>query len=242
MTKQHIMYSACIVGTLGAAAIGLWHTRTTLYADRRSLLTCDAYSSPALHASLMRIIDAELQATYNPDATRLLQKISSEAPGSVGITLNYFIPGTVKVGLRSAAPRCIIKKIDESPMLLCAGGIYAPQHHYNEVLLQGIPSIVVTEKDFGAASRSALQGWFEALPSDFFARYHAQWSSASEITLRDAAYPRCEYCVTSTTAWTPLLEEQCMRVRATLPSTHKKYKKWIIDTRFKNQLILKGVS
>ncbi len=241
MTKRQIVHSACIVGIMASAILGFWQTQRILYNGRTVVLSCDPYVAPTLHAHIKQTIEDCLRQEPMLNVHLVLQKLQQSFPAITGITMNYHMPGIVTLRATYARPTLLVKKVEETPLILAEHGLYISSTHYDAALLEGLPSLLVTESDFREMSQRALRDWFRALPRDFFLHYNAQWKKPTEIFVRDPASPHATYIITSTTAWTPILEEQCKRARGTLPVTHKKYKKWIIDARFKNQLIIKGV-
>lgn len=239
MTKQYIIHSACFVAIIGGVVLGIWHTKQKLYRDRLIVLTCDEQIAPECRSRLRNNILSVIHQEKITDAATVLAALHKEFPALTNVTLNYRTPGITKIKLLSARPLLIIKQINQSPSVLAENAAYVPYQHYTASMLQGVPSIIVSEP---LTNRDALFQWLKKLPHDFFARYTAQWNKVTEITLHDTNAPHFVYVTSHTTPWTPALEEQLAQVRANHIPTSKKYKKWLIDVRFKDRLIIKGVS
>lgn len=247
MTKQQIVYSACIVGIIGAGAMSVsyitLHSSLLNTTGRTIFIHYDeqiaSHLQTSLHSSLQELLKQNLASDI------IFENLKKDLPTLKKITIDYRIPGYLKTRITFDSPLCIIQQEQKSPLILSRSGDYAPYQHYNHDLIQGLPCVFVTESDFSLYSQKVLHQWISNLPLHFFERYQIRWNKPTDITIFDQEHQNFEYISTHALSFTPQIETQLEQLRNLSAQQKNKLK---IDIRFKDQFVLipilqrKGVS
>jgi hypothetical protein len=248
MTKQQLLYSACIVAIVGIGILlGVRyitpHNPFTNPHNRTISIICDEQITHHLKKNLHDTAQELLQK--NTSAQDLFEIIKKTAPTLSKITVDYRIPGHTKTRLTFDEPLCSIQQEHQQPLILSRHGAYAPYQHYKNDIVQNLPCVLVTESDFSSQSKKSLHQWICSLPLHFFERYAVRWNGPHDINILDQDNKNFEYKASHTTSFTPTVEQQLAQLRDMHMQQKNKLK---IDIRFKDQFILvpllqkKGVS
>ena len=248
MTKQQIIYSACIAGIISGTMLFLWYAARTLYRNRQIIITTDQQLTPAVTSAVHEIVQRCINQDQVTCAQPLFDQLKKTVPELARVSMNYYIVDKIKVSIVCDAPFLIIKQEGQTPLVMARSGLLTAYNHYRPEMLNNVPIVSVTAPVVAGYERFTEQArelfhWAEQLPDYFFTRYAVQWKKPTEIILRDSnGGESFSYSVTCTTKITPQMEQQWAQARQKILDNpkKKKYKAWNIDRRFKDQLVIRG--
>ena len=243
MDKHYILVTLCAPVALAMLAGMYWIARTH-HGNRALIIIHDQQLTLGAQERLAKSIHHALPEAANMQ--QLFTQLKQEFPTLESISNNTFTPGCVKLKLSFNQPLMLVQRANNRPLVLCKKGFYATPTDYRPELLQGLATLLTTEP-LSEQDRTDIYQRIQQLPDHFFVEHTLQWNKPTEVIMRDRRYPDYDYIITASTAITPelqqkldLVHKKIMEKKDLIVSKKKQNKKWKIDIRFKNQIIVKG--
>ncbi len=213
--------------------------KTIIHAPKRFALRTDNHCgfSKKMLARLNLFAKEQEKLSLSP---QLFSTITKETfPAISAVTLRSSLTGQTQVTLTSAKPVALINK----ECVLANNNQLVEYDVFPEESIKHLPlfHVAQSQKDretFNLSDR--CKKFVRTFDRSLLEKYEVQWVHETEIMLQDKQYPRVSMLIDDATTLTPALQLAYQEVRNKMleKETKSKGRDWLIDVRFRNQIIV----
>lgn len=241
--NQHVLWYSVVLLIVTVLAGGAYLFYSA-YCTRIVLFIDDGHLSKKSAEHMQQQLNELLQQTNS--LQDIYQRLKQKFPTLLTISFNTFSPTIIKCKVTLDQPYVIMQRSHMTPLVLSRHGFVTTPHDYRSPMLEYLPSVFIDASAFTQCDQQALHQRLQSLPDNFLITHSLQWVKPSEIILTQKDKPLYIYKVTASSNYTPLIEQQLALVHEKIEqkqnvviSTKKQTpKKWIIDVRFKDQIVV----
>lgn len=146
------------------------------------------------------------------------------------------IKHVILIKLKAYQPLSVINK----DFVLLESGVLVPQHHFIKLKIQSLKSVTLMPKERGKRYVSSeCKSFIMRCDTSLCKKYEMTWNSPMHIEFHNKDHENMIILATIDTDLGKKTEQQCgLIIDELLQDKKKKHKKWNIDMRFKNQIIV----
>lgn len=229
--KGLVLRSFLIMGVL----VGGYQFKKIWGTQRRKTISLrvDHLFSKKIHDRLISFAREQEKITTSP--ALLSQIVKEQFPAVKKVKIKSSIDGNIRLVVAAQRPLVLIN----NDYILTRAGTLIRAHDIENEQVKRLPQLTIAQKDKGALYVSdECQRFIHHIENNLYNSYSVTWFDPSRIELQDKQTQHFTLLASNETVFSNTLFAQYEKLKEEVGCKPGTRKRWYVDVRFKNQIIL----